>query len=201
MIVKVSIVLLSVFRIDTQLWNVVYRISCSPGPAIQQNLYITKGLADWEILFVGPPLYRVSFSCFYYYWGKENGSSYRGLSYTDVHCSNLMVSGSKSHVNFPFVKGYTKLMNKFGLKRCRDNRDPLFWRASKVLYRWCTKQTPSLTPRLCHGSPFWCNVVTLLTPYQKWPKAPIWFSFSEAYREWWSIFQKSGKPIRPKVKF
>ena len=40
------------------------------------------------------------------------------------HYSNLKVSGGKSHINFPFVKGDTKLVNNLiGLKRCRDNID------------------------------------------------------------------------------
>ena len=32
------------------------------------------------------------------------------------HCSNLKVLGGKSHINFPFVKGDTKLVNNLAYK-------------------------------------------------------------------------------------
>ena len=41
---------------------------------------------DWQNLFAIPRLryIEILFHTFYYYWGKENRTSYRGLRYTEV---------------------------------------------------------------------------------------------------------------------
>ena len=49
----------------------------------QWNLHLTNGQGTVKFVrYNEVSLYQGSFSIFYYYWGKENRSFYRGLRYT-----------------------------------------------------------------------------------------------------------------------
>ena len=52
-----------------------------------------EGLRDWQNLFAIPRFryVEVLFRIFYYYWGKENLSLYRGLRYIEVLLYKLLL--------------------------------------------------------------------------------------------------------------